>query len=154
MDRSEIKINYRPEGRTLVKPNIISCPKSPFLYILEEDNNLKAPLYVGETCGTTGGAIERIRRHFRSPSDRRNRLRRNLEAFGSAVPEKLTGHLYRLEAAFSDQVLRTSLEAWVVRLICHEYKMQHRNFAVLKYHAPSRNYRVLADKIVKAYLDA
>jgi hypothetical protein len=125
---------------------------TPAIYFLWRSGS-RSPLYIGKYGSAQNYDVyRRVSQHCKG-SGTLARLRPTLEAFGGQIPKSLQAYIFRLDNRFNDPQRRKSLESWVIRVVCHERKMQDRHFAVIKSQRPAveHNYHELADAIVARF---
>lgn len=121
------------------------------VYFVCERHSAK-PIYVGEFGKATGYSVAtRIGAHFKSGT--LARVTTNLRAFEIPVPSKVRAFVVRLDGKFANEEKRKSLEAWVIRVVCHERKIQDARFAVIRSQLPKQGHRyaTLARTIVAQF---
>ncbi|BEV17814.1 hypothetical protein HBDW_46020 [Herbaspirillum sp. DW155] len=138
------KINYHQvNGRyAAAKDGELFRPgaKNPAVYFLVRPDST-APFYVGEYGkAATYDVVERIRRHFGATGTLR-RVALNMGAYGYDLPTEFTAYVKMLGPDYQDVERRTSLEAWLIHILCHDLKKQSSEFCVVKHNAPLAIYR-------------
>ena len=108
--------------------------------------------YIGEYGKSEKyNVVWRIKQHFANSGTLR-RASINLMSFNNVMPNFITAYIFELDDQFKNSVNRESLEAWLIYLTCHHYKIQDNRFAVTKYISPRFDYSKLAKKIINDYM--
>ena len=141
------RVDYSNKKPDLSLKEFSPEPGVPFVYFLTAYGT-KDPFYIGEYGKATGyNVIKRISSHFANSGTLR-RVANNLDAFCVVKPDTFSAYIKQLPDKYRDDGRRKSLEAWIIFIVCHEKKIQSRNFCVVRYQAPTYNEQVYARQII------